>query len=111
MEKKLISLEDHNRLYTRKGDYFQRGVPVENGIACPKCGEELFDSDPMNILFSCPPQKSTMCKKCGYTGYRFCWKSVITVSRFIILNNNIKQKEYKGTITWTVIVNNFVQKH
>lgn len=46
------------------------GGPVKNGIACPECGEELWDIEPREILTSYPPQKSVACLKCGYTGYR-----------------------------------------
>lgn len=45
--------------------------PRPNGIACPECGEELFDSQPNVVLTSNPPQKNVHCEKCGYKGYRF----------------------------------------
>ena len=44
--------------------------PHPNGIACPDCGEEMWDSDPMVTLDSYPPQKNVHCPKCGYRGYR-----------------------------------------
>lgn len=40
-----------------------------NGIACPECGKELYDSNPHEILASSPPQKNVRCE-CGYSGYR-----------------------------------------
>ncbi len=43
--------------------------PHENGIACPKCGEELWDSNSY-ILSSIPPKKDVHCPECGYKGYR-----------------------------------------
>ena len=43
--------------------------PVKNGIACPKCGKELFDSEPDIILTSFPPEKDVYCE-CGFRGYR-----------------------------------------
>jgi hypothetical protein len=43
--------------------------PRHNGIACPKCGKELFDSDPTTTLASSPPQKNVHCE-CGFVGYR-----------------------------------------
>ena len=49
------------RLYT---------FPQPNGIACPKCGSELMDSD-SGVLTSMPPQRNVHCPKCGYKGYRF----------------------------------------
>jgi len=45
--------------------------PHPNGIACPKCGAELWDSDPTRMLASNPPQKNVNCPGCGYVGYRF----------------------------------------
>jgi hypothetical protein len=42
---------------------------VKNGIACPKCGEEMYDTNPNMILTSNPPKKSVHCK-CGFSGYR-----------------------------------------
>lgn len=44
--------------------------PHPNGIACPECGKELWDSDPMITLTSYPPQKNVHCSGCGYKGYR-----------------------------------------
>lgn len=64
----LVSLEDHNS--NAKYFYCQLGKPVKNGIACPKCGAELYDSNPFIILTSFPPQLEVHCEKCDYTGYR-----------------------------------------
>jgi len=44
--------------------------PHPNGIACPDCGKELWDSSPMITLTSAPPQKDVHCPECGYRGYR-----------------------------------------
>lgn len=54
-----------------KSDYAGRDAqkPRPNGVACPKCGEELWDSDPMVTLTSNPPQKNVHCEACGYRGY------------------------------------------
>ena len=43
--------------------------PQPNGIACPKCGAELMDTDGM-ILTSYPAQRNVKCSKCEYVGYR-----------------------------------------
>jgi len=43
--------------------------PRLNEIACPNCGNELFDSDDM-ILTSYPPKKNIHCSNCNYHGYR-----------------------------------------
>ncbi len=62
--KKLISLEEHNAT--------KRSVPKSfpNGIACPNCGEELFDSLPRITLESLPPKLRIHCNSCDYKGYR-----------------------------------------
>jgi len=41
-----------------------------DGIACPTCGKELWDTDPMMTLMSNPPRKSVHCPACGYAGSR-----------------------------------------
>ncbi len=43
-------------------------APRLNGLACPKCAEQLFDTSPHIILDSYPPQKNVHCKACGYHG-------------------------------------------
>lgn len=60
----LQSLDDHNR---------QRQIempkyPRPNGIACPKCGNELLDRDG-NILTSNPPKKAVFCLECGHNDF------------------------------------------
>ena len=70
MAKKLITLQEFNSL-ARKSYSFD-DTPQPNGIACPKCGEELYDSCPNATLTSNPPQKNIHCEKCGYRGYRVC---------------------------------------
>jgi len=45
-------------------------MPHQNGIACPECGHELWDLDPMQTLTSIPPKKEVGCPKCKYHGYR-----------------------------------------
>jgi DNA-directed RNA polymerase subunit RPC12/RpoP len=47
--------------------------PRLNGIACPKCGEEMFDSNPMATLTSMPAKKNVHCSKCDYVGYRIAY--------------------------------------
>ncbi len=41
-----------------------------NNIACPECGEELWDTSPRVTLTSDPPQKNVHCPDCGYHGFR-----------------------------------------
>ena len=63
-------LEEHNKA---RLDAFWRdeGGPRPNGIACPECGKELFDSNPCMCLTSWPPQYATRCPNCGYLGSRY----------------------------------------
>ena len=50
------------------GKYTKSPFPRLNGIACPKCGEELYDTNSL-ILTSMPPKRNIHCE-CGYKGYR-----------------------------------------
>lgn len=67
MSKPLIPLEEHNA--QAREVYWHRNLPKPNGIACPKCGEELLDSNPDVILPTAPSQLNVHCV-CGYKGYR-----------------------------------------
>lgn len=64
----LKSLEEHNQ---------SRVVsPVEpkdwpTGIACPKCGKELYDVNPHWVLPGIPPQVDVKCLACEWTGLRY----------------------------------------
>lgn len=65
------SLTEHNQeQMQRYGVLKKMQEPHANGIACPNCDEELWDSNPMEILTSMPPQKNVHCPNCGYRGYR-----------------------------------------
>ena len=70
MEKKIKSLEEHD--YERNSFNWNINLnePQLNGIACPDCGEELYDTDPMQVLTSNPPKKAIHCDNCGYRNYR-----------------------------------------
>ena len=53
--------------------YFQfqkLSQPRPNGIECPKCKTELWDSNPDFTLTSNPPRKTIHCPACGYGGSR-----------------------------------------
>lgn len=70
MKKKLKRLDEHNA-HARQMQYsLVDNSPRLNGIACPECGEELYDSAPMITLTSFPAQKNVHCSKCDYVGYR-----------------------------------------
>ena len=66
---KLKSLEEHNK---QTFDAYALANNLNSGFACPKCGEELFYSNPNAALCTHPPQKSVCCNKCNYTGYVYC---------------------------------------
>ena len=69
-KKKLIKLSDHNAEARSRQWGMNDNSPVLNGIACPNCGEELYDSNPMITLTSMPAQKNVHCNECEYSGYR-----------------------------------------
>ena len=63
------TLEEYNN--KRRDQHLEIGGKLpKNGISCPKCGVELFDTNPWEILASYPPQKNIHCKECEYVGYR-----------------------------------------
>jgi hypothetical protein len=62
MAKKLITLEEHNKIKS------QQCSMVGNGIACPDCGSELFDLGVS--LHHYPPKYRIFCKNCNYKGTR-----------------------------------------
>lgn len=66
MTDNLMPLDDFNN--QRQHQYFVR-KDEPNGIACPDCGKEMFDTDPSSIMASNPPMMQVACQ-CGYTGYR-----------------------------------------
>ena len=68
--KKLISLSSFNENATSR--HIPTMAPQLNGIECPRCRKELFDTHPMVVLTSDPPKKSIHCSHCGYVGYRYC---------------------------------------
>lgn len=61
----LIPLDEFNNLRASSGS----DEPVKNGIECPDCKSELYDSNPNMTLLSNPPKKDVHCK-CGFKGYR-----------------------------------------
>jgi hypothetical protein len=68
---KLKSLAEFNAEKLKSNfDLTDLQKPKKNGIACPACAEELFDSKPMETLLSFPAQKNVHCEKCNYIGLR-----------------------------------------
>jgi hypothetical protein len=45
-------------------------VPRRNGIACPECKDELWDTEPDCTIETSPAQKKVNCRGCGYKGFR-----------------------------------------
>ena len=68
--KKLKNLANHNSIRSHLHNEMNSNEQILNGIACPKCGTELYDSNPMITLTSIPPKKNIHCNKCDYVGYR-----------------------------------------
>lgn len=68
--KRLQSLASHNAQKSALHACLNSSEPCPNGIACPKCGAELLDSDPVATLTSIPPKKNVNCPECDYRGYR-----------------------------------------
>lgn len=68
MSKRLQSLEDFNK--GRMTERLQMTAPRKNGIACPKCGAEMIDTNPDLSLLSNPPQKKIHCSDCGHRACR-----------------------------------------
>ena len=62
------TLEQFNE--DRRNYHYHQLNPCLNGIECPVCGAELWDSDPLITLTSNPPQKNIHCEYCDYEGYR-----------------------------------------
>lgn len=68
-KEKLKTLEEHNAERWNYQVDMNSNRPQKNGIACPKCGNEMWNSTPMVTLTSFPSQKNVHCD-CGYKGYR-----------------------------------------
>ena len=68
MEKKLVTLAEFND--SREKLCTLRDEPILNGIECPECGDELYDSSPNEIICTYPARKKIHCNKCWYVGSR-----------------------------------------
>jgi len=69
MAEKLRSLKSHNdsaRRRWKKEQASQTGFVT--GLACPKCGAELTDFEPLTVMGK-PPKVAVVCQ-CGYEGWR-----------------------------------------
>lgn len=66
------TLAEHNA--ERKAAYKAQQEAMEphpNGIACPKCLTELWDSSPYVVLDGISALKDVHCTACGFRGYAF----------------------------------------
>lgn len=68
--KELKSLEEHNSKDSNWNRHIYDRSPRPNGIACPNCGKELMDTNPIYTLLSIPSKKNINCPSCDYVGYR-----------------------------------------
>lgn len=67
MSKRLQTLGEFDKNQRKKRRKVK--TPTLNGIACPECSEELFDSD-QELLMSDVPKRRIHCESCGYAGLR-----------------------------------------
>lgn len=67
---RMKTLADHNKERWNTHVASMSSTPVKNGIECPNCRAELFDSDPMSTLTVCPPQKKVHCEACSFSSTR-----------------------------------------
>lgn len=68
MSKRLIPLDQYNSMKAKQraaGD-----KPQPNGIECPQCKEEMYDSNPFSVITTFPAKKNIHCPGCGYEAYR-----------------------------------------
>jgi len=63
----LIELDEYNKIAS---DHYGRYAPKYNGIKCPKCGDELIDSEPNMMLMSYPPRTRVECLGCKFKSTR-----------------------------------------
>lgn len=66
----LKTIDESNAESLKKQITLDDNTPKKNGIACPVCSMELFDSMPNFTLTSNPAMKNTHCTHCDYAGYR-----------------------------------------
>jgi uncharacterized protein with PIN domain len=66
--RKLVTLRDNDEKRLKHHERVRQ--PKPNGVACPECGEELVDTEPLEPLNSWPPKKRCHCQACGWQGRR-----------------------------------------
>lgn len=63
------TLDEHNKERSSQAILAPFG-PTQNGIECPDCQQELYDTHAHVTLMSNPPKKKIHCTGCGFVGYR-----------------------------------------
>ena len=62
----LPDLYEYNR--RKEIDHAEQRKNIRSGVACPKCGEELYELQAGMIYMTCPPRKPVKCTRCGFEG-------------------------------------------
>ena len=63
------TLEQHNADRHAIREAFRK-VANAAGVACDKCGEQMYYDDPNTVYTSDPPVQRVRCHKCGYYGLK-----------------------------------------
>ena len=63
------SLAEHEAEFESAYDPNVSNEPTLNGISCPRCGQEMWDTRPRFTVSTKIPKKAIHCT-CGYRGYR-----------------------------------------
>ncbi len=67
LEKGQLEVRESEQYYDQKHQQFLADRYITGD--CPKCGSELYDTNPMVVLTSYPPQKNIHCVECDYVGF------------------------------------------
>ena len=70
MNTQLVPLEEFEAKAKEVNGILGKNDPRHNGLACPVCGTELFDSDKDWVLMMYPLKVKIHCEGCDYRGSR-----------------------------------------
>lgn len=62
-----MDLDEYNEIASA---HYGNFIGKYNGIKCPKCGNELIDSEPSMTLLVYPPRKRVECLECNFKSTR-----------------------------------------
>ena len=66
-----ITLAQHEKQQAEMYERLEQGKrPHPNGIGCPNCDAELWDTAPEVMLPTNPPRRSIECRACYFKGTR-----------------------------------------